>query len=199
MDSKDARESLESGGGGARCRCSNGRRNSAAVLLIHSLLIAACAVLSLNIYLREQPGSSKQHDVGIYMQMIEIDSDELRFSTIWNHTVHLQDDKRVKLECAGPYTVYLWACMTKISTEAVVNLTMEQGIKSFHLQTLWGNECKEMQKEIMLSEKDDVTVYIKGYVKDTRKIRLFLGLHYMLGAQCFPNPLDPELLKQLGY
>lgn len=130
------------------------------------------------------------------MCVSEIDSDELRFNTIWNHTVDLQDEKRVKLFCAGPYKVYLWACMKKISTElsteAVVNLTMEQGnTKSFHLQTLRGNECKEMQKDIMLSENEDVTVYVKGYVKDTSKIKLFLGLHYMLGAQCFPHPLDP--------
>jgi len=55
MDSKDAQESLESGGGGARCRCSSGRRTTAAVFIIQSLLTAACAAFSLNILLNQQP------------------------------------------------------------------------------------------------------------------------------------------------
>lgn len=128
------------------------------------------------------------------MCLSEIDSDELKFNTIWNDTVYLQDQKRVRLQCAGPYTVYLWACIEKKSTEAtVVNLTMKQGDNLFHLHTLQGSGCEETQKKIMLSENVTVTVYVKGYVKDTSKIKLFLGLHYMLGAQCFPRPIKNKV------
>lgn len=126
--------------------------------------------------------------------MSQLDSDELKFNAIWHQAVELKDEKRMNLSCAGPYMVYLQACMRNTSNEAFVNLTMEQGTKSFHLQTLQGTECKEMQKVIMLSEKDEVKV--KGYVKNGIKIRVFLGLHYMLGAQCFPHPLH-EHFKQL--
>lgn len=62
MDSKDVRECLESGGG-ARCRCGNGRRKALAVIVIQGLLTAACAALSINMYLK-QPGASEQPGTG---------------------------------------------------------------------------------------------------------------------------------------
>lgn len=57
MDSKDAPESLEEGGGSARCRCSSARR-TATVLLIQGLFTAACAAFSLNILFYQKPGPS---------------------------------------------------------------------------------------------------------------------------------------------
>lgn len=85
--------------------------------------------------------------------------------------------------------VYLWACFSSYNAEPVANLTMEQGDKSFHLQTLRNGECHEMQSVFMLSDRNEVTLKVKD-IKDTFKIeRLFLGLHYMLGAQCFSYPL----------
>ncbi|XP_043076000.1 uncharacterized protein LOC122325151 isoform X2 [Puntigrus tetrazona] len=184
MYSKDAQESLESGGGGgARCRCSNGRRSANAVLLIQSLLTVACAAFSLNIFLNQQ-----QKEKGIFMQMHELDSDELKFFAIWNQEVDLNNEKRVKLTCSGPYMVYLWACFDSFNAEPVANLTMEQGNKVFHLQTLQDGECHEMQSVFMLSDKSEVTLKVND-AKDSFKIKLFLGLHYMLGAQCFTYPL----------
>ncbi|XP_077075528.1 uncharacterized protein LOC143728617 [Siphateles boraxobius] len=195
MDSNDARECLESGAG-ARCRCGNGRRKALAVFVMQGLLTAACAALSINIYLNQKPGSSEQpvsQDRGIYMTSQKLDGDEPRFQIIWNQTVHLYDEKRVKLPCGGPYMVYLWACMKSLTTnDMVANLTIETGDKSFHLLTLQANGCKEIQKVIMLSERNEVTMKV-GHDEGTIKItELLFGLHYMLGSQCFPTPLDAE-------
>ncbi|XP_059369535.1 uncharacterized protein LOC132107315 [Carassius carassius] len=190
MDSKDAHESLESGGGGAgggggaRCRCSNGRR-TAAVFVIQSLLTAACAAFSLNMFFSQQPFPQ---DNGIFMQMLRLDSDELRFTAIWNKSVYLNNEKRVKLSCAGPYMVYLWACGESYETPTVANLTLKQGDKSFHLQTLRDGGCQEMQSIFMLNERE-ITLKV-GLIEDQFKIKkLFLGLQYMLGSQCFKYPL----------
>ncbi|KAK2883611.1 hypothetical protein QQF64_016732 [Cirrhinus molitorella] len=197
MDSKDAQESLESGGGGARCRCSNGRRNTAAVFVIQSLFTAVCAALSLSIFLntpdKPLPQLTPQplQDRGIFLHMKN--SDELRFEVIWNQSVQLIDEKRVQLSCAGPYMVYLWACAkNRKNSGETANLTLEQGNKSFHLQTLQDGKCQQMQSVFMLSEKSDVMVNFTR-VQDTFEIeRLLLGLHYMLGAECFTGQFDSE-------
>ncbi|KAK7133356.1 hypothetical protein R3I94_015283 [Phoxinus phoxinus] len=200
MDSKDARECLESGGG-ARCRCGNGRRKALAVFVIQGLLTAACAALSINIYLSQKHGASEQTDTGIYMMMTspKLDGDEPRFKILWNQTVDLYDEKRVKLPCGGPYMVYLWACMKTLQTnDKVANLTIETGDKSFHLQTLQANECKEMQKVIMLSDRNEVTMKVKHDEGTIQITELLFGLHYMLGSQCFPTPLDEESYKRVS-
>ncbi|XDV41825.1 hypothetical protein PO909_010625 [Leuciscus waleckii] len=176
MDSKDARECLESGSG-ARCRCGNRRRKALAVFVIQGLLTAACAALSIYIYLSQQSGASQQS------------------------TVHLYNEKRVKLPCGGPYMVYLWACMKSSTPNGMgVNLTIETGTKSFHLQTLQVNECKEMQKVIMLSERNEVTMKVRheGGLHSIKIKELLFGLHYMLGSQCFPTPLDEESYKRVS-
>ncbi len=119
----------------------------------------------------------------------DVESDELRFTAIWNQSVELKNQKGVKLSCAGPYMVYLWACVDSYSPETVANLTLEQGSKLFHLQTLREGGCQEMQGIFMLSNKSEVTLKV-GHIEEHFKIkRLFLGLHYMLGAQCFSYPL----------
>lgn len=126
----------------------------------------------------------------------ELDGDEARFQIIWNQTVYLYNEKRVKLPCGGPYMVYLWACTKSLITnDMVANLTIKTGNNSFHLQTLKANECKEMQKVIMLSEKNEVTIKVEGTIRISE---LLFGLHYMLGSQCFPNPLDEESYKRVS-
>lgn len=125
------------------------------------------------------------------MCVSELDGDEPKFEIIWNETVYLSNETRVKLPCGGPYIVYLWACMKPVN-DMVANLTIETGNKSVHLQTLQPNECKEMQKVIMLSDRNQVTLKVKGSIQITE---LFFGLHYMLGSQCFPNPIDEESQK----
>lgn len=87
--------------------------------------------------------------------------------------------------------VYLWACAKNHSTGAAANLTLEQGNKSFHLQTLQNGECQQMQSVFMLSTKSEVTLKVQR-IKDTKIEPLFLGLHYMLGAQCFQVSLPDE-------
>ncbi|KAG1964675.1 uncharacterized protein LOC120493522 [Pimephales promelas] len=198
MDSKDARECLESGDS-ARCRCGNGWRKALALFVIQGLLTAACAALSISIYLSQQPEATVKQDTGIYMSSLDLDEDEPRFEIIWNKAVDLYEGKKMKLPCGGPYMVYLWACMKSLKTNDVVaNLTIETGNKSFHLQTLQPNECKEVQKVIMLSDKNNVTMKV-GRVKGTIKItELLFGLHYMLGSQCFPNPLDDESYNRVS-
>lgn len=121
--------------------------------------------------------------------MSGLDSDELRFTAIWNKSVYLNNEKRVKLSCAGPYMIYLWACGESYDSQlSVANLTLKQGNESFHLQTLRDGACQEMQSIFMLNERE-ITLKV-GLIEDQFKIKkLFLGLHYMLGSQCFKYPL----------
>ncbi|TRZ01654.1 hypothetical protein DNTS_006141 [Danionella cerebrum] len=183
MNSKDARahEGLESGGNAACC-CGN-RRKFALVLVIQSLLTVACATFTLSNFLKESPQVSK--DRGIFMQMIDADSGELSFHVIWNRSVHLPTKKRVKLDCPGPYIVYLWVDSELVDPEGVFNLTMEQGEKSFHLLTLQKNGHEETHAVVMLSEKSEIAVKMAP-VRDNNPIyNLTLGIHHMLGEQCF--------------
>ncbi|KAI7800016.1 hypothetical protein IRJ41_021147 [Triplophysa rosa] len=182
MDSKDARGSFESGGGDARCSCSSARRNVAAVFVIQSLLAAMCAAFSLYIFFSQTSGSHKQHDTGIYLDMTSEDE----FTAIWNKSVDLKDKKKVVLSCAGPYMVYLWTCVRSYGPVKPANLTMQQGNKIVYQHTLRGNVCQETQSVVMLSQKREVTFKLEHFNTDIR--RLHLGLHYMLGAQCFPDP-----------
>ncbi|XP_051501624.1 uncharacterized protein LOC127410407 [Myxocyprinus asiaticus] len=186
MDSKDAQESLESGGG-ARCRCSNGRRKAVAVLVIQSLLTAACAAISIYFYLHHSSEPNK--DKGIFLQSIH--ETEPKFSVIWNQEMHLKDNNKVNLSCGGPYIVYMWACVKSYDTSGIVNLTIEQGSRSIQLQSMQDTqECQETHSVVMLSEKSEFTITFKRdpevYIK-----KLHLGLHYMLGAQCFKKPSPP--------
>ncbi len=118
-----------------------------------------------------------------------LDSDGLRFTALWNQNVDLNNEKRVKLSCPGPYMVYLWACVESYGTQTVANLTLEQGTKLFHLQTLQDRGCQEMQSVFMLSNESEVTLKVIDIGDHFKIKKLFLGLHYMLGAQCFPYPL----------
>lgn len=86
--------------------------------------------------------------------------------------------------------VYLWACVRIYEPGAVVNITIQQENGPFHLQV--DNGCKEAQSMLMLSDKRKVTVEAK-HDKDKLEIEhLSLGLHYMLGDQCFPYPSTEE-------
>ncbi|KAL0164093.1 hypothetical protein M9458_039846, partial [Cirrhinus mrigala] len=117
---------------------------------------------------------------------------KLKFTAIWNQSVELYNENCLSLSCSGPYTVYLSACAKNYNVEWVANLTLEQGNKSFHLQTLRNGECQQMQSVFMLSDKSNVTLKVER-TKDTFEIdTLFLGLHYMLGAQCFHIPLPDK-------
>lgn len=132
------------------------------------------------------------------MCVSDLDSDELRFTAIWNQSVDLNNQKRVKLSCAGPYMVYLWACVKSYGTQKAVNLTLKQENKlergnKFHLEP----GCQEMQSVFMLSNNSEVTLKVENIEDNVKIERLFLGLHYMLGAQCFSHPL--EKLSDFGY
>lgn len=116
-------------------------------------------------------------------------SGEEKFTAIWNKSVDLQDRKKVVLSCAGPYMVYLWACVRSYGPVKTANLTMQQGNKIVYQHTLRGdgeNVCQETQSVVMLSQKSEVTFKLEQFKTDIK--RLHLGLHYMLGTQCFPDP-----------
>lgn len=116
-------------------------------------------------------------------------SGEKEFTAIWNNSVNLKDKKKVVLFCTGPYIVYLWARVrSRDSNERKANLTMQQEDKIVFQYTLVGDVedvYQETQSVVMLSQKSEITFKLEQF--DTEIGILHLGLHFMLGAQCFPD------------
>nr|XP_055042748.1 uncharacterized protein LOC129429827 [Misgurnus anguillicaudatus] len=191
MDSKDAQETLERGGEDARCTCRGARRKVVAVLFIQSLLTATCAAISLWIFFGQTEKQDKgivlfSPDKGIYLELI--DKEKFTFNTLWNNSANLQHGKNVVVSCAGPYTVYMWANVISFDElSGTVNLTMLQGNQIVYQQTMQSTERAKVQSAAMLAEDKEITLEISK--KESTDIKfLHIGLHYMLGDQCFDSP-----------
>ncbi|KAM4574145.1 uncharacterized protein V3H82_008866 [Fundulus diaphanus] len=164
-------------------------RNLAAVVAVQNLLVVACLLTTVYLYL-ESPTLPEDN---VYIQFNVLSGPKtnmfLEFESIRGQH-KLQNDKgKVSISCTGPYVWHMQTCFEDIDRGHVSgNLTLEVNntpVSSVTMNATKNMVCRGLHSIVYLGAGDVARFHLFSQSpKGFRMVNVSMGLNYLLGNNC---------------